>query len=290
METGRLSMTKPNNKTHSKSLEKNDLKETYLSIQISLDGFSFCIYDRTSSKYIAFEAYSLEHLEIQNPESLLAPLQAIFEENVLLQQNNFKKVSVHYNNELSTIVPQKYFSEDKLDSYLTHTIKVLATDFIAFDEIDALQANAVYIPYVNINNYLFSLFGSFEYKHSSSVLLETLSNKFKATQAKKMCVNVSSSSFQIVVLEEGKLLFFNAFHYQTAEDFIYYILFVCEQLQLDTNSIDTLLFGDIEKESELFRIAYQYIRNINFYQEINEKTSELEITSKHAHYTLLNQF
>ncbi|MFC2109237.1 DUF3822 family protein [Bacteroidota bacterium] len=282
-------MIKENNKTHSKSLENNDLKETYLSIQISLDGFSFSIYCINTSKYIAFEEYQLD-LENKNPESLLIPLKAIFKENLLLQQNSFKKVFIQYNNDLSTVVPQKYFTEANLASYLQHTIKVLANDFIAFDEIDQLEANVVYIPYININNFLFSIFGSFEYKHISSVLLETLSVSYRDSEDEKMFIHVSDLNFQIIVLKQGKLLFYNSYSYQTCEDFIYYILFVCQQLKFDTNTIDTILLGSIEKESELYRIAYQYIRNLSFYEKVNESVSELEIISKHANYTLLNQF
>jgi hypothetical protein len=47
--------------------------------------------------------------------------------------------------------------------------------------------------------------------------------------------------------------------------------------------------GDIEKESELYDIVYQYIRNIKFYVPDNAAL-QMNDTPSHSHFTLLNQF
>jgi hypothetical protein len=59
------------------------------------------------------------------------------------------------------------------------------------------------------------------------------------------------------------LLFFNSFDYQTKEDFIYYLLFTTEQLNLNPEYIKLQLLGDISEESEWFEMAYTYIRNVS---------------------------
>jgi len=58
-------------------------------------------------------------------------------------------------------------------------------------------------------------------------------------------------------------LLFNSFEYQTKEDFIYYILFTAEQLKLNPETFKLQLLGEISEESDLFKIAYRYIRNIS---------------------------
>lgn len=123
--------------------------------------------------------------------------------------------------------------------------------------------NTVFIPYVNINNFFIDQFGAFNYKHASTILVQTLLNASKKQRDKKMFVHVSASHFEIVVVQNQKLLFFNSFEYQTPEDFIYYILFTAEQLQLNPEYFTLDLIGAITKENPLFQIAYKYIRNVS---------------------------
>jgi hypothetical protein len=48
-----------------------------------------------------------------------------------------------------------------------------------------------------------------------------------------MTVHFSEGHFEIIVIQNQKLLLFNSFDYQTPEDFIYYVLFTAEQLSLN---------------------------------------------------------
>ena len=57
-------------------------------------------------------------------------------------------------------------------------------------------------------------------------------------------------------------MFFNSYEYQTKEDFLYYILFVMEQLQLNPQEQLVELTGKTDPTSELYQIVYQYVRNV----------------------------
>ena len=210
-----------------------------------------------------------------------------FETNELLK-NSFNKINVTHSNNLSTFVPLPFFKEDHLSEYLQYNLKVLENEFIAYDTIESAEIATVYIPFVHLNNYLFDKFGSFEYKHSSSVLVESLLKETLANDKTHFFVNVETGIFQIVVLKNKKLEFFNTFNFKTKEDFIYYILFTAEQLSLNPEEFLLSFLGDIEKESELYEITYKYIKNINFFQPNYILAEDLKI-SNHSHFTLLNQ-
>jgi len=134
---------------------------------------------------------------------------------------------------------------------------------LIFDEISNYEINAVYIPYVNMNNFFIDKFGSFEYKHANSILVTKLLDASKNIDTKKMMVHFNSTHFEIVVIQNQKLLLFNSFEYQTPEDFIYYILFTAEQLNLNPENFPLELIGNITTESPFFKIAYKYIRNVS---------------------------
>ena len=265
----------------SKTVLPKEIKNLQLSIQFSLDGFSFCIH--TSKQTLLFSNYPFDKKK-QTPEKLLKEITFIFETDTNLQQD-FEKVLVIHQNNLATVVPNEYFNENNLKDYLNFTIKTLATDFISYDSIDLIEAKNVYVPYININNYLFQNFGEFEYKHHASELIEKLI-EVNTIETKQVYINVAKTSFDIVVLEQKQLILYNSFTYNTKEDFIYYILFVAEQLTLDTETINFFLMGSINKEDELYQITYNYIRNISFLQSDNAIFNSLD-AKRHSNFILL---
>ena len=286
MEIGLLFMT-PKKTTNTTNLNHNRL-----SIQISLSGLSFCILQ---------DAKTITHLthhffeENVNPEELTQKINTFFKETSLLHQS-FKKIRVIYNNNLSTFVPKPLFSEKNLSDYLKYNVKTLEKDYITYDEIDNYDLINVYIPYVNANNFFFEAFGEFEYHHSSTILVKKLLKNIKSEEP-VMFVHVQESNFEIVVIQNQNLLFYNTFSYQTPEDFIYYILFTAEQLALDPEVFQLYFLGDSKKENNAdkhqnYQIAYTYIRNIDFGDNFcNYEFSEsIKNPEKHNEFILLNSF
>ena len=240
-----------------------NISKRKLSIQFSLDGFSFCISNFEHTIY-HYTAYQFDE-KVTTPEALLKEIEDIFQNDRDLH-DDFESVVVVHQNNLSTFVPNEYFKEDDLKSYLNFNVKTLSTDFIASDDIDVMDAKNVYVPYVNINNFLFQNFGEFEYKHHATVLVEKLISRIRNSEIHdvQFFANVSDSTFDIVVIQDQKLEFYNCFEYNTPEDFIYYILFTYEQLELDPSEVALNVTGSIEEGSDLYNMAYTYIKDISF--------------------------
>ena len=267
-------------KTINKKIEETSKKK--LSIQFSLDGFSFYI-SNTHHIISKFTSFSFTK-PIKSPELILKEIQEIFKNEKTLQQD-FETVSVVHQNNLSTLVPNQYFKDNDLNKYLKYSVKTITTDLIVYDDLNFIKAKNVYVPFVNINNFIFQNFGEFEYKHHSSILLEKLF--LQSDDSLNFFVNISQSLFDIVVLKDSKILFYNNFEYQTKEDFIYYILFTLEQLELSTDKTKVSLLGDINKQSELYKILYTYVRNISFFNSKNPIFNNQTEIDKHSNFILL---
>ena len=263
-----------------------NLQENHISIQLSLDGFSFYIYNKIQNELGVFAVYEFDNNFI-SPFKHLELVEQLYNEEELLQRK-YESVSVTHFNNLVTQVPQPFFNKENLAHYLQNTVKVLKNDFIAYDEVMNTEIINVYIPFVNISNFLLDKYGSFVYKHSSTILIEKLFNGYKNLEGVFCFVNVSKNNLEIVVLKDKKLELFNSFTFNTKEDFIYYILFTAEQLNLNPEELNLVLLGDIEETSELYTILYHYVRNIAFYKPTNFPIALNEISS-HSHFTLLNQ-
>lgn len=281
METGLKTIQKTNNlKSHIK-------KE--LSIQISLSGLSFCILNRSDSK-IDY----LKHIDFKSiliPETVLEKLQKTISDDALLTQP-FDAVLVLFQNELSNLVPEALFEENNAADYLKFSSKIIKTDFISFDKIEVNKSVNVFVPYVNINNYLFEVYGEFEYKHASTIFLEQILETEDNSSDNKMYLNVAPFHFEMAVVKKDKLQLYNTFDYYTKEDFIYFVLFSIEQLKLDPENLIIKLSGNIAEDDALYQLLYTYIRHVKFNEPTIKHSYDevLDGCSKHRHLLILNSF
>lgn len=233
-----------------------------LSIQIALDGLSFCCFDTLNNKVVSLK--EIDFSDFSNPTQIEYCLEKVFYENPFLQKT-FDEIVILHDNNLTTLVPKALFEEKCLRNYLQYNTKIFETDFFTFDELPNYEINNVYIPYVNVNNFLIDKIGSFDYKHVNSVLVSKILDFSKNRDEKQIFSHFRKNHFELIVVQNQKLLLFNSFEYKTAEDFLYYLLFTAEQLKLNPEYFKLLLLGDCNEESTVYKLTYKYVRNISLF-------------------------
>lgn len=256
-------------------ITNNDItQKTYkkLSIQVSLSGLSFCVFDLLSNKVVNTMSIYFEKNKVIEEQ-----LWRTFVDYPILTKS-FDEVRVIHDNNLNTFVPTSLFDVHFLASYLQYNTKVFETDFFTHDVIFPYEMNNVYVPFVNINNFLLDQYETFEYQNSNSILVKQLLDLSKNKEEKQVFVHIQKEHFEIVVVKNQQLLLFNSFQYHTPEDFIYFILFTCEQLQLNPETISVQLLGNCLEEDALYKIAYKYIRNCTLL-DVTNKASMLDVSS-----------
>lgn len=271
-------------KTTNKNISSSsDYKK--LSIQVGLNGLSFCIMDTVDHSIIQSEGTTFK--EERTPYELQKLLKEFLEKHQIPQMD-FSEVVVIHKNSLNGLIPKALFNKDELPNYLKFNVKILANDHIAYDEIENYDMVNVYIPFVNINNYIYGLFGEFEFKHNGTVLIQTLLNNHGNGNEAVCYVHVAEPQMEVTVVSQKKLLFYNSFTYQTKEDFIYYLLFTLEQLNLNTESVKLRLFGTVEEGDDIHGLCYQYIKNVSIYIPDNLPYLSAEMDNETIDFTVLN--
>ena len=255
-----------------------------LVLQVSLNGFCFCVVDTLNHTILLFKEVDFKTF----PASAKVEdhyWKAFLEHQELTKL--YDEVVVLHDNNLNTFVPTALFDEQFLGSYLQYNTKVFETDFFTFDTILNQEMNNVYVPYANVNNYLLDQFESFDYKHVNSVLVSKLLEKSKNVEEKQVFVHFGSQKFEIVVVQNQKLILFNSFEYTTEADFIYYLLFTAEQLNLNPEHFKLHLLGNIAEETALFRMAYKYVRHVSLMNvEDLQKNNSFSTADNLKHFIL----
>jgi hypothetical protein len=256
-----------------------------LTIQVSLNGMSFCTSDTLNHKILAVAQIEFD---TTNPSFKIEDtITQQLNDNPILKER-YDEVAVLYDNQLSTFVPEPLFDESYLGSYLQYNTKVYENDFFDFDSLTIAPIHNVFVPYVNINNIFIDHFGTFTYKHVASVLVSRLLERSKNIDDKKMFVHIASGHFEIVVVQNQHLLLFNTFEYKAPEDLIYYLLFTAEQLNLNPEIFKLEFLGNISEDDAYFKMAYKYIRNVSVLdvKDLQENNS-LTTSENLKHFILL---
>lgn len=244
-----------------KNNKRTDIADTNfkkLSIQVSLNGLSFCVADTVSQQVV--QADTLRFQEECLPEKLVHHLKALFQK-YRIDEMKFDEVSVIHRNTLFGLVPKPLFDPNALSDYLKFNTKLFANDTLAFDEFDHEDLVNVYVPYTNVNNYIYELFGEFTFFHDATIIISTLLNNADNKENPICYVHVSDTQLDICILDGKKLLLYNSFPYETKEDFTYYVLFVLEQMELEVSTVHVKFFGAIEEDDPRYVMCLNYMNN-----------------------------
>ena len=108
-----------------------------------------------------------------------------------------------------------------------------------------------------------------------------------------MYVLVHTDTITVAAIESpGKLQLFNSYDYQTVEDFMYFVLLVCDELKTDRARIPLVLCGKIARQSKIFDACYPHFSNIIFLNPDTGKnySKALKEIPPHLHFTLYSLF
>lgn len=246
------------------SLNENSKDNYILTIQYSLDGLSFVVFDNNEQKFLCLKHYNITDKEV-SLNSLLIELQA--KENWKI--NDFKKVNFLIDNNNNTFIPKEYFQEENKETYL----ELLARDkvnYVRADELISVNSVNVYSLNEDVTT-LLSQFGErIKVCHVSTILAETLVKEFSERNSEtRTFVNVKNNTFELTIIDGSKLILHNYFSFSTKEDFLYFILFTFEQLKIDNETVPLYFMGLIEEKSPIVELCSRYVRNIRFFNRNN---------------------
>ena len=126
--------------------------------------------------------------------------------------------------------------------------------------------------------------------HSSTVFLNSCFEF--APEGKVVFVNVRNRDFDVVIVNDGQLLFHNNFKFNTKADFAYFLLFVLEQNHIDCLKVPVCFSGLILPNSEIVELCSRYIKYLLFIEDrhvlqVSKALEDVPYQYYHIHYQAL---
>ena len=234
------------------SFDLNLTKEYILSIQVSLDGFSFSVLDSIRKKVIC-----LYHQDTftSEPGFHLKKINTIYNEVDLLALP-YKKTKIYFSApDKTTLVPIAVFNQDLVEDFYRMTIDAGRNSKILFSLVPDMASYAIY----EVDHAVHTLL---QEKHPESVMQNdiVLSGCGCPPGITLMKIRILRKQLVILTLNDH-INFYNSYYYEGENDMLYYILGAIKNMDLKSEAI--ILDGMVNKNESIYHRLKQYFEHVD---------------------------
>ncbi len=223
------------------------------------------VLDTQRNKFIALEDYELTN--IFSPLQTAQQLQEIIAEHAFLKLTSWNKIRVSIKNQNFTLIPETLFEASAAADYLqinceldTYHEQVYSYNHPNLEAVNIFAADK-YLVQALADSYRDK---NILYIHQTSALLNSLLLNGERKTGRNILAYTEKNNLTILIVNKGQLEFCNLFYYTTAEDFMYFLVFVMQEQKLNTDTDTVTIWGDLTHDSNLFMLMRRYIRNVHF--------------------------
>lgn len=257
-----------------------------LSIQVSLDGFSFCIHTSGDEIRRAVRHYKFPRAVLQ--EDIFNHTDEVLQKDDLLRLP-YQKVRVCFLNRKSTIVPEEYTDSNAFKKILQFNQPIDELDEIHHNSVHSCNAKLIFAVPSYFAGLITDKFNEVQFIHQAAPLLrysmeESIPNK------ELISIQLNKDFFDIVIIRDGKLKLYNSFLYVNSTDLLYFILYACKQLDIELKNTPILITGEQASNMALIKELRPYLsRQMSLRKPENSILSDsLAKLDQSRFFTLLN--
>ncbi len=251
------------------SFDIQKTKDYILSIQVSLDGFSFLLVQPQKNRIVA---YKNSKVQISSSELLSRHLKEWLEAEKLLT-NHFKKVRIFILTEKFALIPGNFFEQEK-QRMISSTLfdKKIHNNYLE-SKIQNPDSNLIFPVSKDLIEVLQQFFGKrIEINHPIAKLTEF---KPDSRLLYRSIILPGDKLFYLIIFKKDKIMSANCFHSEHQNDIVYNVLNTFNQLNITRNESELFLAGTSSQNTEVRSLLKTYFNHIN-----NLKTAEIVSNSE----------
>ena len=240
------------------SFEGFDVEKTYeyiLSIQVSLDGFSFSVLSQHDDKILAFKTIQLK---ISSTSLIPRRFDDWLKSEDLLQKP-FKKIRVIVFSEKFTLIPETYFNDILKQEIPPLLFEENSESEVVENIISKLKTRLIFALPVGLNSVITEQIGECEIVHPVKIILNNLPEIGKE---KGLILLFDVKDFYLILFDKEKVLLTNSFKMTHVNDVVYYVLTTLKQLEISTSATNLFVINSINKLPKIENSLQPYFSEI----------------------------
>lgn len=233
-----------------------------LSILLGVDSFAYMLSDERR-QVVALREYVPEQAGSFFLQDTLL-LQEIIQNDKRLQ-DNFRTVRIGLSGQAPSLIPARLFNPLEKKTYLSHLSGLPENAEILADDLGELSCRGIYAMPAPVLGTLRQHFPGCRFMHLSSALLQTWHKLPQAAgPGSCVCLHLHGAELILALFSNGMLQLCNSYAFQSAEDFLYFVLLGLHQQNLDNNHTPVFISGKLLPDSAIYKTLERYFRQLQF--------------------------
>jgi len=213
-----------------------------VSIQLNLNGFSFCLKETGTGAISVFKNYPFR---VSNENGLLKKVDHILKEEDLLAEP-FAEVSVFADSKKFTLVPGKFFHPDLAAGFIEFNLGSLNHSKTGWNFMENNDLVLIYSFPEKLDDLLKGYFPNRTTIHLLCPLMNYLS-RLSGNLSRFGSVCFGDSGFYLLIYEDTKPVFINFFESNHPDDLSFFMLSTLQQLGIEMDGLKVFVCGDVDK-------------------------------------------
>ncbi len=238
-----------------RNINLNKPENYHLSIQLSPDGFSFCILETYIGRYVGVKHYHFK--KSMYFDQYMENIYQIINTDPLLKCN-YHSTSLMSVSDKALLIPEEIFEKDTVKEYFSVHEDLGELHELHYNYIPNFKTYNVFSQHHELLNLFRQSYHDVGIFHQWTSLL--LKPDLEETILKtKAVVNFNDQFFDFVVIKENKLLLCNKYFYKNENDFVFYLLNVFKQLKIDSNECEIVIMGNTQEKNRYFELLGKFV-------------------------------
>jgi hypothetical protein len=241
-----------------------DIKRTEeykLSIQVSLDGFSFSVVHVHENRLLAFGQFPIT----VSSESFLGRRFTEWLNEVDMLQKKYSEVQLYYFSEKFTLVPSPFYEFKKQQKVIETAFGKLNNNSVRDNYLPEEEANLIFTIPDSLKEAFEKTFPGYIILHPLSILDKKLHQNFlNDNNERLLALTFQNNFFSLLLFANKKLQVINNYYFKHSNDVIYYVLSVLRSRRINTSKTTLLLSGKINPASEITPVLSEYFAQTEF--------------------------
>jgi hypothetical protein len=229
-------------------------KNCTLSIQVNQNGLTYCVVDRAANLFVQLKHFVFEHVHLTG--DMVRMIDEAFSKDVILGMQ-FGTIRFMMYTQQTTLVPDAFFDAGHMVDFLKFN-HAGDTDHEIFENLVNSDIHNVFALPGEVIALVNKQFTGVEYLNQTTPFLRHIFNLPLNCSKKAIYISMNPAFFDIACMEEGKLILYNTFQYGNENDLLYYIMFVCQQVGVDPQTIPLRLAGEMSSKLTYYELIKEY--------------------------------
>ncbi|TAE48910.1 MAG: DUF3822 family protein [Cytophagales bacterium] len=261
------------------STEKISEADLYISFDYQHIKFGIVIDNRLQ---MLEHLYYYQGIKIEEWQDKLENLTKDFD---FLAKKDWKNVYILPPLQAFTLIPKEFFVADNAAKYLQNIDNKIGNNPIISNLQQSFEAVNVFNVPKSIYEWGKKNYNNVHFMHITEAFLNQIKDK-NTEKNSQMHIFVNEKYLSIAVLNEAEVQFCNVFEYKSSRDFLYFVLFILDELRLDKTNTAIKLYGQINQVAEIYRLLNNYVSQLTLW----EGAITIEMSEIFSHITKLHYF